>query len=133
METDRSRDPEVNPDIEILIECKVNPSEDAEKLVLAIKNIFPNAVLEMQGTEMSGRAHGLETLTEKIRKQRIRNTVRAHLIRSLRRVGEIEFYLNKQVAFVGAVNLANEEVILGGIRVRVRASDPEAAIKELTA
>lgn len=119
-------------DVEILIDCKVNPSEDPGKLIEAIKNIFPEAELEVGESEISGRSSNFETLTEKIRKQRIRDTVRAQLLRSLRRTGGIEFCLNKQVAFVGAVNFADEGVILGGIKVRVRTDDPETAIKELT-
>jgi predicted RNA binding protein with dsRBD fold (UPF0201 family) len=118
---------------EVLIECRVNPSEDAEKVVAAIRNIFPDAVLDAEGERVSGRALDTVTFSEMVRKQRIRDAARAHMMKSVRSKGWIEFYLNKQAAFVGAVNFVREDVILGGIRVRILSTEPETMVKALTA
>lgn len=130
METDRPRDPEIS--VEVLINCRVNPSEDADKIMVAIRNIFPDAELEVKEGEVSGRTGSVRTFSEKLMRQRIRNAAKAHLRKRTSRSGDIVFYLNKQVAFVGAVNFVDKDVILGGIEVTFRTDDPEGLIESLT-
>jgi len=116
---------------EIVITCRVNPSEDTNKLVKAILNIFPEAEIIIKDSEVSGKTNLLETLKEKMRNQKIRSAARAHLQRCVTG-GEVIFYLNKQVALAGGVNFADRDIILGGIEVRIRTNNPEELIAYLT-
>ncbi len=106
--------------VEIEIRTKVHPTESEEKVVKAIKNIFPDAEIEIrEDGEVYGRAYSLERFRELLRRQRILDTARSEILK--RRDGnEITLYLNKQTATVSRINFCDEDAILSPIKVTFR-------------
>lgn len=106
--------------VEIEIRTKVHPTESEEKVVKAIKNIFPDAEIEIRDDgEVYARAYSLERFRELLRRQRILDTVRSEILK--RRDGnEITLYLNKQTATVSRINFCDEDAVLSPIKVTFR-------------
>jgi len=102
--------------VEIEIETKINPTEDVDKVVQSVKNIFPDAEIQIEGDKLKARAWDLRKLRDLLRRQRILDTARTELIRG-RSNNETTIFLNKQIAYIGKVNFADEDAILSPIRV----------------
>ena len=113
------------------VSAPVHPTELIENVENAIKNIFPDASLQLKkrgGGSLVGMA-SLKRLQELLRKQKIRDTARMELFKS--RTGNgIEFFLNKQVAYIGKLNFGENS--LGGICVSIETEDVEKLIDWLT-
>lgn len=106
---------------EVRIRARCHPTEDRERIVNAIKGLFPDA--EVTGEDViSARAESVEAFAEMLRRQRIRDAARAVLRRGLS--GKTtSFMLNKQVAAVGKVSFAEEDHPLGDIEVTIESDD----------
>ena len=116
--------------VEIRLEARCFPTEELDKVVNAIRNVFPDA--EVSGEDMlTGRASGLESLQELLKKQRIRSAARSMLLRGMTD-GAVTFRLNKQVAFMGKVSFSAEPQPLGDIGVTILTEDPNAVVDLLT-
>lgn len=102
--------------VEIDIETYVHPTEDVDKVVQAVKNIFPDAEIEIKDGKLKAKAWDLRKLRDLLRRQRILDTARTELFRG-RCGNEITIYLNKQTAYVSKVNFADEDAILSPIKV----------------
>lgn len=114
----------------------VHPTENEEKIIQALLNIFPTAVIERSQGQVLAKVDslkGLEKLRMMIRSRRIRNTVRSLLQKGLSN-GRIVFYLNKQAAAVGRLSFyeKGEIMALGPIEVIVETSKPDELINWLT-
>lgn len=111
----------------VQISCPVNPSEDPEKVRVAILSIFPDAELELTESGFEGIAPGLDGFGRLIRKQRILDAARAVLISNMR--GQrTRMSLNKQVATVGKISFADRNPVLGAIEVSIEDDDLVALI-----
>ncbi len=106
--------------IEVEIETKVYPTEDAEKIKEAILRLFPDAELKILAGKIVGVAHSLEEFGKILKEERIRDAARSVFLSSLRSGDEIYFELNKQAATKGKINFAVGNVPLGSIKVRIR-------------
>jgi predicted RNA binding protein with dsRBD fold (UPF0201 family) len=116
----------------ITIETSVHPTEDPDRVAAAVLNIFPDArPIDGAGGRLTYEASDPAMLAEKMANQRIRDTARAILVRSLRS-GSIGFRLNKQAALAGRVNFTDPGSALGDLAVTVQTEYPEAAIGILT-
>ena len=123
--------------VEINVEAQVNPTESYEKVEAAIRNVFPNARVEVreEGVVMAY-LEGLDALTKLynlLRRERIRSAARS----VLRRGAEgklITFYLNKQAAYMERLSFSEPvgESPLGPIKVQIRCEEPEKLIRWLT-
>jgi predicted RNA binding protein with dsRBD fold (UPF0201 family)/dephospho-CoA kinase len=102
--------------VEIEIETKVNPTEDVDKVIQSVKNLFPDAEVEIEGDTLKAKAWDLKKFRDMLWRQRILDTARTELIKG-RFENEITIYLNKQTAYVSKVNFADEDAILSPIRV----------------
>jgi uncharacterized protein len=116
--------------------CEINPSEDPEKVKLAINNIFPDLTLEITDTEITGKSNNLQVLSQ-ISKSIHENNIKKTYQRILKNNSNSDsswFYLNKQAAFVNTVALCNEanESSLGPIKVILRSNDIEYVINFIT-
>ena len=108
--------------VRIHIRVPVYPTEDAEKVVVAVSNIFPDAVLTFEDENLlSGSARNLEKFATIIKNARIRDTVRAELYRNLKG-NKTSFQLNKQAAYAGTVSFSIGEP-LGEICVEIEDED----------
>jgi predicted RNA binding protein with dsRBD fold (UPF0201 family)/dephospho-CoA kinase len=116
-------------DVNISIQTPIYETEAQEKVERAIRNIFPDAVLERSENYIKGTSRTLDTFATLLKVQRIRVTAKAELTKGLT-FDSFEFTLNKQVALVGKVNFSRD--LLGPIFVRVLAPLPDKLIDAIT-
>ena len=126
----------MNQKTTIQIFCEINPSEDPEKVKLAVNNIFPDIDLEISETEINGKTNNFSSLSLISKSIHEKNTRNAYQrILKTNNDGESTwFYLNKQAAFVDTVALCSEanESSLGPIKVILRSNDIEQVIESIT-
>jgi hypothetical protein len=111
--------------IEATITAPVNDTEVGDRVADAVKNLFPNAEIEVRNRKLVATAHSLDRLSELLHRQEILDTARSEFFR--RRSGPyFSFSLKKQAAFQGVVNFAvGNESELGDIDVEVRVDEPD--------
>ncbi len=125
----------MNQKTTIQVFCQINPSEDPEKVKLAVNNIFPDIKLEIFDTEITGKTNNFSALSQISKSIHERNIKNAYQ-RILKNNNDGEstwFYLNKQAAFVNTVALCSEanESSLGPIKVILRSNDIEQVIESI--
>ena len=126
----------MNQKTTIQIFCEINPSEDPEKVKLAVNNIFPDLTLEITDTDITGKSNNVQILSQ-ISKSIHENNIKKTYQRILKNNSNSDsswFYLNKQAAFVNTVALCSEanESSLGPIKVILRSNDIEQVINSIT-
>ncbi|WP_423792499.1 RNA-binding domain-containing protein [Methanocaldococcus indicus] len=112
--------------MKVYIKTKVKPTENKNKVIKAVKNIFPNIKLEGKKEEeliiLEGETSNLNKFKEMIRRQAILDTARMILEENLRG-NSTTFYLNKQAAYVNNINFDIDTH--GGIFVKIVADENE--------
>ena len=126
----------MNQKTTIQIFCQINPSEDSEKVKLAVNNIFPDVELEISDTQIVGKTNNFSVLSQiskSIHEKNIKNTYQ-RILKNNNDGDSTWFYLNKQAAFVNTVALCSEanESSLGPIKVILRSNDIEQVIESIT-
>ena len=111
--------------------CPVFPSEDAEKVTRAVKNIFPDMDLRPEDNALIGEKSVLEHFAAQIRRQKILDTARSVLMKGRRGEGRTVFSINKQAAFAGKISFTEERTILGTISVTIDADNITGFIEAL--
>jgi len=106
----------------IRISCPVFPSEDPERVRLAVLNIFPDAELNIEENTITAEVPGMEHFGEQIRRQRILDTARSVLIKGITGK-ESTLHMNKQAAYAGKISFVDEKTVLGTIKVTVGSDD----------
>ena len=114
----------------VRISTPVFPSEDQDRVRIAILKLFPGIILDFAEGCYIGEAEDLDYFYEQIRRQRILDTTRSVLMKGLSG-NSITFRLNKQVAYVGKVSFIEGEAVLGAITVHVRDVDVLSFIERL--
>ncbi|XRO75066.1 RNA-binding domain-containing protein [Methanocaldococcus sp. 28A] len=117
--------------MEVIIKAKVKPTEDKYKVKKAILNIFPRAKLNFikednEFGKWEGKTKNVEKLKELLRSQAILDAARIVLEKGLSN-NSTKFYLNKQAAYVSAVNFDIDTH--GGIFVKIIADENEDIMK----
>lgn len=115
---------------EIRAKVRLNPTEDLDKVIQALSNVFDYDELEIGDdyVSISGGKESLVSLKEALEKRRIRNTARKILMKGA--YDKVIFFkLSKQAAFAGVVNLVEDNMsALGEITVRIETDDKDACI-----
>jgi len=114
----------------IRVYCPIFPSEDPEKVLRAVKNIFPDMEPGTESNAIAGDTASLEHFAAQIRRQRILDTARSVMMKG-RRGERTVFNLNKQAAFAGKISFTEERTILGTINVTVTADNITEFIEAL--
>ncbi|MDX1534097.1 MAG: RNA-binding domain-containing protein [Thermoplasmata archaeon] len=114
---------------EATIKTPLRPTESAEKVARAVRNVFPEAQLEGEAA-LHGPAGSLDHFAELLRRQRIRDAAR-EVLQGAIRGNRLEFHLNKQAAFVGRISFS-AHAPLGDIQVVLAAEDLRGLVQELT-
>lgn len=114
--------------------ARVNPTEDLEKVIKAISNMFDYDEVEI-GEDyvlVTGERESLERLKKSLKNRQIRDTAETVLLRGVQG-SEISFALNKQAALVGVPNFVDGELSpLGEINVKIETDDVEGFIRWIT-
>lgn len=112
----------------IKINSKVKPTEDKEKVLKAITNIFTDAETEFDENFITGQSKDVSRFKELLRSQAILDAARYILERSV--VGNAtKFHINKQAAYAGLLNFDRD--VHGGIRIEFVAEEGEDILKLL--
>ncbi|MEO2116933.1 MAG: RNA-binding domain-containing protein [Methanocaldococcus sp.] len=117
--------------MEVIIRAKVKPTEDKYKVKKSILNIFPRAKLNFikednEFGRWEGKTKSVDKLKELLRSQAILDAARTVLEKGMSERAT-KFYLNKQAAYVGAVNFDIDTH--GGIFVKIIADENEDIMK----
>jgi predicted RNA binding protein with dsRBD fold (UPF0201 family) len=126
--------------IAVHIEVEVNPTEDLDKVKLAVENIFGAVKFNVESrtwgqlliAETSG-TEGLTKLHNLLRREQIRAAARKVFFSGMNEKS-VTFYLNKQVAYAGHISFCQQtaESPLGPIQIQIRCSNPQELIEWLT-
>jgi uncharacterized protein len=127
------RRPNITSRIDLKVEAIVNPSEDTQKVIDAIANLFAGCSPEVSfRSRVVGRAVGSDSLAilyEQVRSRSAMGVLRRMLLDN--RVGDsTSFLLNKQAATSGiaAVIEEEQESPLGPIRVTISCEELDALV-----
>jgi predicted RNA binding protein with dsRBD fold (UPF0201 family) len=113
--------------VNLMARTRVFPTEDEAKVLQALSNLFPEGVIEKEGDDLVCRSAELDEFKELIRRDRILDATRVTMLKGI--VGNsTTFSLNKQVAVVGKVSMAEGDPPLGKIIVTIEADDIEKEI-----
>jgi predicted RNA binding protein with dsRBD fold (UPF0201 family) len=112
--------------MDVHVSAPIFPSEDPDKVVRSITNIFPSAELEISEGKAEGKAD-MENFSMQIRRQKILDAARSVMFKRKRGPRTV-FHLNKQAAFAGRISFSEERAVLGTITVTVEDGDIDAAI-----
>ncbi|MGA1793661.1 MAG: RNA-binding domain-containing protein [Thermoplasmatota archaeon] len=96
----------------------VLPTEDPEKVLQCILNIFPGSEVQTSEDEMTFRSADASRFLELLKEQQIRDTAIMVIERSFSG-DRASFTLNKQAAFVGKVNFTDGSSHLGDLEIEV--------------
>ena len=107
----------------VKIKTRIKPTEDRDKVVRAVRNIFRDAQIFIdENNILIAEAKSLKKLKELIRKQAILDAVRMVLEKGISG-NSTRFVLNKQAAYCGVINVDRD--IHGGIEVKIIAEEGE--------
>lgn len=120
----------------ISVQCPINPSEDADKVQKAVKNIFETTTIKIQNDSLGTSSDDIEDLSHiynVIQSRHNQRTYRKQLKRN-QSDNSTWFYLNKQAAFVNTIALCEdyEESPLGPIKVTLTSKKIDDLIEWLT-
>jgi uncharacterized protein len=126
----RMKIPNINCKIEMV--CPVNLSEDPDKVIQAISNIFPHSTIENENFSIKAQSNELRSL-EKIYESIVSTQSQKSYTRNLENNldgNSTWFFLNKQAAFVDQVAICDEaeESPLGPIKVILNSSNIDGII-----
>ena len=126
----RIKIPNINCKIEMV--CPVNLSEDPDKVIQAISNIFPHSNIKNENFSIKAQSNELRSL-EKIYEFIISTQSQKSYTRNLENNldgNSTWFFLNKQAAFVDQVAICDEaaESPLGPIKVILNSSNIDGII-----
>jgi len=127
-------------EIVVHVEVEVNPTEDLEKVKLAVESIFGAVKFEVESrawgqlliAETTGTG-GLTKMYNLLRREQIRAAARKVFFSGMTEKS-VSFYLNKQVAYAGHISFSQQtaESPLGPLNVQIRCSNPQELIEWLT-
>ena len=126
----RMKIPNINCKIEMV--CPVNLSEDSDKVIQAISNIFPHSTIKNENFSIKAQSNELRSL-EKIYESIVSTQSQKSYTRNLENNldgNSTWFFLNKQAAFVDQVVICEEaeESPLGPIKVILNSSNIDGII-----
>ncbi len=104
--------------MKIIGSSPIYPTEDQDKVLECLKNIFPDAHFEISTERVEFTCENLDHFFDLILDQKIRDTTAMVLERGLVD-GETSFFLNKQASFMSKVNFTDGNSNLGDIEVRI--------------
>jgi len=119
------------------VETPLNPTEDPEKVLRAVRNLFPNCSPSIvrsdeRHAKLEGsmsRLEDLDNLRTLLRQEVIRDAARKILLRNISG-SSIVVHLNKQAAFAGKASFCEryDESPLGPVTLTITVENPEQVI-----
>ena len=119
----------------MMARARVNPTEDMDKVIKAISNIFKFDELEIGDgyVIVTGERESLFDLRESLKIRKIRSTAQRMFLNGIEG-DKIIFSLSKQAALVSTPNFVDREMsVLGEIDVNIQTDNIERFIEWMTA
>ena len=119
----------------MMARARVNPTEDMDKVIKAISNIFKFDELEIGDgyVIVTGERESLFDLRESLKIRKIRTTAQRMFLNGIEG-DKIIFSLSKQAALVSTPNFVDREMsVLGEIDVNIQTENIERFIEWMTA
>ena len=111
--------------IDVVITAPVNPTEVTDRVIDAVRNIFPSSTIEHDEDTVIAESHNLDQFSELIHRRSILDTARSELFEG-RQGSTLRFSLKKQAAYQGVVNFAvGAPSELGDITVEITVHEPD--------
>ena len=117
-----------------MVRARVNPTEELDKVIEAISNIFDYEELEIGDgyVEVTGDEGSILKLKEELKHRKIRDTANKILSKGIGN-NKISFSLGKQAALVSVPNFVDSQMsALGEIDVEIKTNHPEAFVAWIT-
>ncbi len=114
----------------IYAKTELNPTEDIDKVVKALKNLFDYDEIEIGENYIlvSGEKGSITNLRKDLRERKIRGAARKMMLKGTT-TNKIHFKLNKQAAFAGVPNFVEGDLSpLGEIEVEIETDDTQKFI-----
>jgi len=114
-------------DCKIYVKTELNPTEDIDKVIKAINNLFDYDEIEIgeDYVHVSGGKESIVNLRKDLRERKIRGAARKMMLKGIH-AGKIHFKLSKQAAFVGVPNFVEDDLSpLGEIEVEIETDNTE--------
>ncbi|WP_414468748.1 RNA-binding domain-containing protein [Methanobacterium sp. ACI-7] len=115
---------------EIYVKANLNPTEDVDKIIKAISNVFKYDEIELGDDYIcaTGDIESIKFLRDELRERKIRGAARKIMLKGLS-TRNISFNLSKQAALVGTPNLVDDSLCaLGEIEFKIKTDDPQKFI-----
>ena len=121
--------------IEIIATAKIHNSEDANKVVDAIKNVVANAIITIDDGNVIAVSRGRDALRiihQQAKAREVLGVLKKKLLDNLVD-NQTWFYINKQAAYAGVVVICDEaqESPLGPIKIEIRSDEINNVIEWL--
>lgn len=111
--------------VDARIGAPVNPTEVESRVVEAVRTLFPESEVSIQGDRVSAETHDLSHFRKRLFQQRILDTARSEFFAN-RGPNGFSFELKKQAARNDVVNFAvGDPGELGEIEVAITVHDPD--------
>jgi predicted RNA binding protein with dsRBD fold (UPF0201 family) len=114
-------------DCKIYVKTELNPTEDIDKVIKAINNLFDYDEIEIGEDYVlaSGGKESIVNLRKDLRERKIRGAARKMMLKGIH-ANKIHFKLSKQAAFAGVPNFVEDNLSpLGEIEVEIETDDTE--------
>lgn len=111
----------------IYAKTELNPTEDIDKIVKALNNLFDYDDIEIGKNYImvSGEKESIMNLQKDLRERKIRGAARKMMLRGTG-ANKIHFKLSKQAAFAGVPNFVEDDLSpLGEIEVEIETDDTQ--------
>jgi uncharacterized protein len=119
---------------EVTVRARINPTEELDKVIKSISNIFDYEELEIgEGyVEVTGNKSSLLKLKEELKNRKIRDTAHRILYKGIEN-NKISFSLSKQAALVSVPNFIDSQMsALGDLDVEIVTDHPEVVLVWIT-
>jgi uncharacterized protein len=118
--------------MELTVFTNVNPTEDTQKVLRAVENIFPSLDFKEEGSTLiaTGSKEDLQAFKKHLQIQNISSSANSFLTSKIQG-NQLEFELNKQAAAMGKVNFVDFRMALGTIKVKIKGNDPQKTVDSL--
>lgn len=113
-------------DCNIYAKTELNPTEDINKIIKALRNLFDYDEIEIGDDYIivSGEKESIINLRKDMRERKIRGAARKMMLKGIS-ANKIHFRLSKQAALVGVPNFVEDYLSpLGDIEVEIETDDP---------
>jgi len=117
----------------ICAKADVNPTEDIDKVIKAISNVFEydEIMVEDQYICASGNFDTIKKFGGELKERKIRSAARKIMLKGITS-NKIKFKLSKQAALVGTLNLVEDDLSpLGEINVEIQTNQVKKLIDYL--